>query len=107
GIRDRNVTGVQTCALPIFLLDDCALDRLLCLPTLLRAGADGRLAEVAPAPHLALTPTPGVLPSLFNLATPTLGPPHLNLYLAPPNLDLAPTPDTVAPENPVLSHYVR
>src|SRR5699024_11542031 len=31
GIRDRNVTGVQTCALPIFLSDFCAI--LHCLKT--------------------------------------------------------------------------
>src|SRR5699024_12145688 len=31
GIRDRNVTGVQTCALPIYNLDDFATD---CLATI-------------------------------------------------------------------------
>src|SRR5699024_10484851 len=39
GIRDRNVTGVQTCALPIYLLDQVRAG--LCDPVALLGGHDG------------------------------------------------------------------
>src|SRR6266540_6031028 len=46
GIRDRDVTGVQTCALPISETDDgILLSRAGCLETLLRYEPDGTLSE--------------------------------------------------------------
>src|SRR5207249_6256908 len=52
GIRDRNVTGVQTCALPIYT-GDCLLQRWAGIETADTAGTlAARLAEIG-APLLA------------------------------------------------------
>src|SRR5207249_8730015 len=45
GIRDRNVTGVQTCALPIFAECD-GLEMTMEVKTIKEGGANGRLIRL-------------------------------------------------------------
>src|SRR2546425_3397134 len=73
GIRDKLVTGVQTCALPISVV---ALERRTQVLDELAAHAPERL-DLAPDLRLLAAR------SLYDLLAPQLGLPHVELRLAP------------------------